>query len=293
MSNVKILVIVNERDKMKFVKNDEIYDPIQTGKAISNVDLGFQGDDTGDNISTKNPGYADLTALYWAWKNLKNIDYIGFNHYRRYFKFSSYPFVPPVETCSIEYLANIKNHNFRLEYLGKYDMILTKPLRFHYTISDKHAISFNVNNYLLLKKIINDLFPDYYYTFCNIMEHSHKASMFNLFITKWEIFDDYCKWLFAILKEYEKYANMDEYTIIQFDKRIYGGIGEHLLPVYAKKNKLKTKYYPVILFHDDHSGYFGYSTFRNIIHCFKSNLSFFFSRSWKWWFRDKFLHHKK
>ena len=63
------------------------YLPIQVGKAISNTDLGVQGDNTGDNISEKNQSYCELTGIYWAWKNLKNVDYIGLCHYRRYFDF--------------------------------------------------------------------------------------------------------------------------------------------------------------------------------------------------------------
>jgi hypothetical protein len=57
------------------VKSDDIFMPVQGGKAISDIDLGIQGDDTGENISAKNPYYAELTILYWAWKNLKNVDY--------------------------------------------------------------------------------------------------------------------------------------------------------------------------------------------------------------------------
>ena len=33
---------------------EEPYLPIQGGKSISTIDLGIQGDDTGDNISLKN-----------------------------------------------------------------------------------------------------------------------------------------------------------------------------------------------------------------------------------------------
>ena len=44
-------------------------------------------DNTGENISEKNSMYCELTAQYWAWKNL-NADYYGFFHYRRYLNFS-------------------------------------------------------------------------------------------------------------------------------------------------------------------------------------------------------------
>lgn len=86
MSTTKILVCCHKPDNFK---NDEVYMPIHVGKANSKYELGIQGDDTGDNISKENPHFCELTGLYWAWKNMQPVDYIGLCHYRRYFNFHS------------------------------------------------------------------------------------------------------------------------------------------------------------------------------------------------------------
>ncbi|MDE6435176.1 MAG: DUF4422 domain-containing protein, partial [Lachnospiraceae bacterium] len=86
---IKILVACHKADPA--IRQDDIYMPIQVGKALHpELDLGFQGDDTGDNISEKNGSYCELTAMYWAWKNLpKDVDIVGLCHYRRYFNLNS------------------------------------------------------------------------------------------------------------------------------------------------------------------------------------------------------------
>ena len=53
---------------------DSVYIPIHVGKK-GKPSMGIMGDDTGDNISDRNPAYCELTGVYWAWKNLK-ADYI-------------------------------------------------------------------------------------------------------------------------------------------------------------------------------------------------------------------------
>ena len=76
--------------------DDGILLPIHTGKAISSLDLHIQGDNEVngtpcDNISSKNASYNELTAIYWAWKNLRrlypDVKYVGLYHYRRFFAF--------------------------------------------------------------------------------------------------------------------------------------------------------------------------------------------------------------
>ena len=81
MKNVKILVATHKKYKMP--ADTSVYLPIHVG-CEGKENLGFQGDNSGENISTLNPYYCELTGLYWAWKNLE-CDYLGLVHYRRYF----------------------------------------------------------------------------------------------------------------------------------------------------------------------------------------------------------------
>ena len=85
MKNNKIIILVASHKPDK-VYQDNVYIPIHVGRAISKYqeEMAWMiGDDTGDNISKKNPNYCELTAQYWAWKHLKDIECIGLCHYRR------------------------------------------------------------------------------------------------------------------------------------------------------------------------------------------------------------------
>lgn len=79
--NYKIIVATHKQFTMP--ADTDLYLPIHVGSE-GKEKLGYQCDNEGDNISSLNPYYCELTGLYWAWKNLE-CDYIGLVHYRRYF----------------------------------------------------------------------------------------------------------------------------------------------------------------------------------------------------------------
>ena len=64
--NIKVIVATHKKYQMP---NDDMYIPVHVGKEGKN-DIGFIGDNTGNNISIKNPYFCELTGVYWAWKNL-------------------------------------------------------------------------------------------------------------------------------------------------------------------------------------------------------------------------------
>ena len=59
--SVKIFVMTHKKFNEP---EDKIYIPLQVGKAAGQ-DLGYLGDDTGDNISDLNKYYGELTGVYW------------------------------------------------------------------------------------------------------------------------------------------------------------------------------------------------------------------------------------
>ena len=73
---MKVNVIIATHKKYEMPKYKS-YLPIHVGKEGKD-DIGFKGDNTGKNISKKNPYFCELTGMYWAWKNLK-VDYVGFS----------------------------------------------------------------------------------------------------------------------------------------------------------------------------------------------------------------------
>ena len=216
---------------------DDIYLPIQVG-AEEKDDLGYQKDNEGDNISDKNPYYCELTALYWAWKNL-DIDYIGLVHYRRHFIYKKKLFIKEKEKFDL-----LLNKNQIDEMLNKTDIIL--PKKRNYLIENLYS-HYEHTMYIEpldeTEKIISEKYPEYSEEFKKIHKR-RSAHMFNMFIMKKELLDKYCEWLFDILFELERRIDISKYDA--FHARFFGRVSELLLDVWINTNNLDYKEINVI-----------------------------------------------
>lgn len=233
MMDIKILVATH---KKYWMPEDDVYIPVHVGKAGKN-DLGYIGDDSGDNISFKNSSYCELTALYWAWKNLE-CEYIGLCHYRRYFSKNKY--VSSVEQLKSNILAKDDYYNI----LNKYDMILPKLYKFkNLTLFDQYEKAHYKKDLDNTLKVIEIYFPDYVTTYYDVL--NRKTGYFcNMFVMKKSEFDKYCEWLFTILFELEKITDIREYD--SYQKRIYGFLAERLFNIWLAKNRHNVCEVPVI-----------------------------------------------
>ena len=227
--SIKILVVYHKKDEL--FKND-ILVPIHAGRAkafekskdgqISKEDYNWLlknmiGDDTDNNISHLNRELNELTAIYWAWKNydkLGNPDYIGLNHYKRFFD---------IEYKSIPNLLNkyyyIKTGFHCNQKISVYDAWIN--------CSKSWADNDFLDNALDLCNQItgNNDIENYFKT------GAEGDSYFNMFILPKEEFFKYCEFLFSII--FKLPNSKEERTKAMFAERLTA----YYLKTLEKKHK--------------------------------------------------------
>lgn len=224
---IKILVASH---KPYWIPRDSIYLPIQVGAMGKPSINGFIRDDSGENISIKNPHYCELTALYWGWKNLTT-DYLGLVHYRRHFKGSGERKVITLDDIE--------------EVLIGSDVILPKARNYYIeTIESHYAHTFDFNHIAYLRDAINKISPEYSGMFDRKLK-MRSAHLFNMFIMKKELLNEYCSWMFSVLNEVEK--RIDYSTLTAFEARVMGRLSERLLDTWISANNVSYSEFPIVM----------------------------------------------
>ncbi|MEK0226356.1 DUF4422 domain-containing protein [Bifidobacterium mongoliense] len=219
---------------------DPMYLPMHVGKALHpDVDLGFAGDDTGDNISLKNSWYSELTGLYWLWKNM-DAAYLGLVHYRRHFETRN---MTTRFTSSDRFRRIVSGDEVRA-LLREHQIIL--PKRRHYvveTIRSHYEHTLDVRQLDETRKILTDMCPEYVEAFDHVMA-ARSAHIFNMFIMSKGRLTEYCSWLFPVLFELERRIPPDSYDA--FGARYPGRVSERLMDVWIITNGYPYVEQPVI-----------------------------------------------
>lgn len=190
--------------------------------------------DNGDNISYLNLKINECTGIYWLWKNSKD-EILGLNHYRRFFKLNK----------SKEILSDIELR----ELIDEFDILVgqavyTYPMtNILYLQNSMDNRAFNQALQLVFNAIIKWQ-PDYVECFTEVM-NGYAFFPCNMFITKRDVFDRYCEWLFSIIIPAAE--AFDESPYDEYSKRAIGFFAERLLTVWLYGNNFSIKELPILL----------------------------------------------
>lgn len=215
--DIKIIVATHKEYKMPV---DDIYFPLQVGK-MGKTNLGYAGDDTGDNISDRNRTWRELTGIYWGWKNL-DCDYIGLVHYRRYFMYKR----------KGKLFDSILNQEEAEGLLDKSDIVLPEKRNYRIMTLKEHfnkydfTIDSDIEN---LRNAIKTISAEYVEAFDEVMNRK-TGHMLNMFIMKKQVADVFFEWEFQVLEEFERRIEPERAVVVAY-------AAEHMLDIWIEQNK--------------------------------------------------------
>lgn len=161
--------------------------------------------------------------------------YVGFCHYRRYFKFLDD--IPDIDTS-----------------FKSMDILLTTPIRFKISVRDQYALYHNIEDLEIIEKIIREKYSEYSDAMEKFLSHNIMFK-YNMFIMKREDFKDYIKFIKDVIDDYvdivgndikariinnqDKYFkhmnNMPQNDTLEYQGRIGAFLAERLTNIFLIK----------------------------------------------------------
>ena len=170
-------------------------------------------DNDGENISSKNKQFCELTALYWIWKHAAQ-DIIGLEHWRRRFL--------------------LPDNWIELFQKNRIDVILPVPLCVMPSLEENYRGRHVSEVWDRAMKILEELHPEDAEPAERYFKEHNLYSPCNMMIARKDIMTKYCSWLFPVLLRLnEEIGNLDD----AYQNRYPGFLSERLLNYYLEAHR--------------------------------------------------------
>ncbi|MBD3768086.1 MAG: DUF4422 domain-containing protein [Gammaproteobacteria bacterium] len=241
-----VLVVTHKPEVML---DTPIAHPITVNHSINVPDY-WLSDNAGVNISSKNPHFCELTAMYWAWKNLSaGYSHVGLFHYRRVLatKFHVQDLWTPKYYIQNSGQVELFFSDQSLQkLLLKYEVLLPKEERNSLSIAKHYRCRHIPEDWQVLMDVLAERHPEKIDSIQHYFDKTKKQFWANMFVMRRALFNEYCEWLFGILFEVEKRIKMSAYS---YQARVFGFMAERLMNLYFSELQtgLKVKKLPCVM----------------------------------------------
>jgi len=210
---------------------------------------GFISDSSGIQISQLNPSYCELTAQYWVWKNI-HTQYVGFYHYRRYLNFifdttwkEGFAFSTPGTQGMLDYLSSPQQLDCLRRILAISDIVIPAKYASPLTIAEHYKSHHIAEHWEFFIALIQEKYPQDH-RFTELFSLTNLNTVYNIFVMKKSLFDQYCTELFSILDlVYSKFGLQYD----SYNNRYIGFLAERFLNFWIYKNNLNYFEVPTLM----------------------------------------------
>ena len=208
--------LIEHKDVLIPILGGSITNPLKNDEWVKNNCL---FDDTGDNISDLNKNINEMTTIYWAWKHydeIGNPEYIGFNHYRRFFD---------LETINKEINEN------NVDLICKNPDLIRVGIIKHYELCHVKEDYEKLSAYMK-KKFFDKEHNNWYDEFVSMSNGLYLYGC-NMFVMRKEIFFEYCQFMFPILADIIPIINVSGRD--NYQKRAVSFLSERLTSLFIMR----------------------------------------------------------
>ncbi|MBQ3727359.1 MAG: DUF4422 domain-containing protein [Selenomonadaceae bacterium] len=249
-ADVCVYVVTHKDAKLSALP--EGYKFIHAGHARAKNFFGYAGDDSGSNISRLNPFLDEATALYWIWKNTSHT-IVGLVHYRRFLTTDdNQKNFDAEKILSAEKILNLLNE---YDIITQHETIVDRPQRDMIILSTGQPHLVRITEKIVRSHLAR-VHPDYLDAFDDLISG---VTLFpsTIQITRRNIFNAYCEWLFSFLLDATEEARdkiqIGDKSLEEMGhdySRVVGHFSERLFTVWLMKNHLRIKTLPT-MFRED------------------------------------------
>ncbi len=195
--------------------------PIQVGADLTTERVAVLTDNTGENISSRNVNYCELTALYWIWKNQlcrqDGAEYYGLYQYRRF--------------------LDLEEEDIRRMKANQVDVVLSFPTMHEPDIREHHTRYVKESDWEAMLQALWELEPEAQKAYEEVLAQPYFYN-YNMLVARRQVLADYCEWLFSLLERVEALSEPKGW---ERRDRYIGYLGENLMTLYFLANRNKWK----------------------------------------------------
>lgn len=229
-SRIYVAVASTDKKLEESYKLADYESVIQVGAKLNNTRIdeimgkkvGIFDDDGLDTISTENRRLCELTGIYYIWKNIVNHDespdIIGYCHYRRHF---------------------LLPDNWQMLFADeeRIDVLLPTPLFVTPSLAENFKFRHHSPAWDAMMTEMKERYPEYYDAAVKFFDDG-LYSPCNMFVTRKEIFIQFCEWIFPILfKLISEFGTLED----EYQNRYAAFIAERLMSFYFSYHSDKYK----------------------------------------------------
>jgi hypothetical protein len=205
---------------------------------------------SGDNIAHRDAYWAELTAMYWVWKHVPDVDYVSFPHYRRLFfhvmqsgqhLLAEKIYAEPVPRL-LAALVSENNMQALRRKLAVADCVIPNAARLGQTIASHYAIVHQKEHWPCFIEHVSQL-GERYRQHLGWFDCCCEFHPYLMAVLPWRIFDDFLSTTVTLLERMTPQLSLTE----GYQARAPGFLAERFFNYFLFVNRVSTLHSPVAI----------------------------------------------